>query len=64
MKRKKSIKPLKILFKYNFTIKWPKNAIIIIAMIFHDFPLKKDQAKSQRAAGGSLEKKEGYGSQK
>ena len=38
MKRGKSIKILKILFEYNFTIKWPKNAIIIMAMTFHDFP--------------------------
>ena len=37
-KRKKSSKPFKILFKYNFTIKWQKNAIIMLAMIFHDFP--------------------------
>ena len=37
MKREKSIKILKILFKYNFTIKLPKNAIIIMTMIFHDF---------------------------
>ena len=40
MKREKSIKILKIFFKYNFTIKWPKNAIIImtmISMIFQDF---------------------------
>ena len=29
MKRKRSIKPFKILFKYNFTIKLQKNAIII-----------------------------------
>ena len=34
------IKPLKILFKYNFTIKWPTNVIIIMAMIFHDFYAK------------------------
>ena len=40
MKQKKSIKPLKILFKYKITIKWPKNAIIILAMIFHDFPVR------------------------
>ena len=32
MKQKKSIKPLKILFKYNFTIKQPKNAIISMAI--------------------------------
>ena len=37
MKQKKSIKIFKISFKYNSTIKLPKNAIIIMAMIFHDF---------------------------
>ena len=31
LKQKKSIKILRILFKYNFTIKWRKNAIIIMA---------------------------------
>ena len=36
-KRTNSIKPLNLLFKYNFTIKLPKTAIIIMAMIFHDF---------------------------
>ena len=34
----KPIKILKILFKYNFTTKLPKNAIIVMAMIFNDFP--------------------------
>ena len=33
--RKDPIKNLEILFKYNFIIKWPNNAIIIMAMIFH-----------------------------
>ena len=28
----KSIKPLNLLFKYNFTIKWPKNAITILVI--------------------------------
>ena len=37
MKRTNLIKPLKLLFKYNFTINWPKNAIIIMTMIFHEF---------------------------
>ena len=35
--RKKSIKNLKILFKPKITIKWPKNAIIIITRIFGFF---------------------------
>ena len=39
MKQTKSIKTLKILFKYNFTINLPKNAIIIMAMIFPWFPM-------------------------
>ena len=31
-KRKRSIKPLKVLFKYIFTIKWQKMAIIILVL--------------------------------
>ena len=60
--REKSIKMFKILFKGNFTIKLPKNAIIIITMIFHDFPmsalatqnLRKNNKK--RAAGECAQK--------
>ena len=37
-------KPFKILFKYNFTIKLQKDAIIIITMISHDFSLGKQGA--------------------
>ena len=40
-KRKKSIKPLKVLFKYKFTIKSPKNAImsmVFFPMIFRPIP--------------------------
>ena len=29
-KREKSIKPLNLVSKYNFTIKWPKIAIILV----------------------------------
>ena len=51
MKQKKSIKPLKQLFRYNCTITLPKNA-----MISYDFPFRWDFAmpwpgKSQVMAG-------------
>ena len=37
-KRKKTIRPFNQLFKYNVTIKWPKNTIIILVICAHPPP--------------------------